>query len=160
MDRHFKSVKPSKVAIISVFSLIVVLFLSYINFLKPVDELGKGGPEKSIIERIFDKLGNSDDQEGQIDELAAADVRGEADQVAGASTENLSMWTATDYIQGDIQTGTYTVKSGDTLWEIAEATYGDGSQWHKILDANKDKVGYLPNGSQALIVTGQTLNLP
>ena len=70
------------------------------------------------------------------------------------------MWIATDYTQGDIKNGQYVVKRGDTLWEIAEAVYGNGSQWHRILDANKDSVGFLPNGSQALIVTGQILLIP
>ena len=69
-------------------------------------------------------------------------------------------WKANDYKSGDIDKGSYTVKSGDTLWEIAEAVYGDGSQWVKILDANSGQVGFLANGSQALIVTGQQLLIP
>lgn len=32
----------------------------------------------------------------------------------------------------------YTVSSGDSLWKIAKQVYGDGSQWKKIADANKD----------------------
>lgn len=31
----------------------------------------------------------------------------------------------------------YTVKSGDCLWNIAKAAYGDGSKWRVIYDANK-----------------------
>ena len=32
----------------------------------------------------------------------------------------------------------YTVQSGDTLWNIAENVYGDGSKYLKIFDANTD----------------------
>lgn len=69
------------------------------------------------------------------------------------------LWRATDYVQGDINTGSYQVKLGDTLWEISEAVYGDGSQWTKILEKNSSSVGFLPDGSQALIVTGQFLTI-
>ena len=79
-------------------------------------------------------------------------VKDQAGQVAG--------WVANDYKQGDISSGMYTVKSGDTLWEIAEGVYGDGTMWVQILDANASQVGYLPNGQQALIFPNQTLLLP
>ncbi len=69
-------------------------------------------------------------------------------------------WIANDYKQGDIAGTSYTVVRGDTLWEISEAVYGNGSQWTKLLEANKANVGYLPNGSQALIIPGQVLVLP
>jgi nucleoid-associated protein YgaU len=69
-------------------------------------------------------------------------------------------WRATDYVKGDISNGSYTVKKGDTLWEIAEAVYGSGFEWKKILDKNSSKIGYLPNGSRALIFPGQVLDIP
>jgi nucleoid-associated protein YgaU len=69
-------------------------------------------------------------------------------------------WRATDYSQGDINRGSYVVQKGDTLWEIAEAVYGSGFEWKKILDKNASKVGYLPNGSRALIFPGQILDIP
>lgn len=34
----------------------------------------------------------------------------------------------------------YTVKSGDSLWNIAKRLYGDGSKYTKIYEANKDKI--------------------
>lgn len=34
----------------------------------------------------------------------------------------------------------YTVVKGDTLWGIAKKHYGNGSQWPKIHNANKDKI--------------------
>jgi len=69
-------------------------------------------------------------------------------------------WSANNYNPGDISGNSYTVKKGDTLWEIAEARYGSGFDWVKIRDANKDRIGFLPNGQQSLITPGQTLELP
>ena len=54
------------------------------------------------------------------------------------------------------QTGTtYTVVSGDSLWKIAKHFYGNGAEYPKIFDANKDKISN-PN----LIYPGQMLNIP
>jgi nucleoid-associated protein YgaU len=84
-----------------------------------------------------------------------------SDQSAVGTTDNkISTWIATDYRQGDISRGNYTIKNGDTLWEIAEAVYGDGTQWVNILNANSESIGYLPNGQQALIFPGQVLVIP
>lgn len=69
-------------------------------------------------------------------------------------------WQATDYESGEISSGEYTVKLGDTLWEIAEAVYGSGFQWTQILEANDSSIGFLANGQQALIVPGQVLTIP
>jgi len=49
----------------------------------------------------------------------------------------------------------YTVKSGDTLWIIAETVYGDGSKYSKIFDANND---LLEHPDQ--IFPGQKLLIP
>ena len=35
-----------------------------------------------------------------------------------------------------VQVNTYTVQRGDTLWSIAERTYGDGKRWRDIVTAN------------------------
>ena len=50
---------------------------------------------------------------------------------------------------------TYTVKTGDCLWNIAKQYYGSGADYTKIYEANKDKISN-PN----LIYTGQTFVLP
>ena len=49
----------------------------------------------------------------------------------------------------------YTVKSGDCLWTIAKKYYGNGAQYMKIYNANKDKISN-PN----LIYVGQVLTIP
>lgn len=159
MDR--KNPKLYPVVVVTGIALITLLFISYYNFSKP-EELGTGGPDRSFLDRVVDKIRGTDEPEGEIDDLAAQDVREGIEEVAGASTSKntTTVWIATDYKQGEIKTGNYRVQKGDTLWEIAEAVYGDGSQWYRILEANKDSIGFLPNGSQALIVTGQSLQIP
>lgn len=78
-----------------------------------------------------------------------------------AGVETMGMWTATDLEPNTQKDATqYTVKEGDTLWEIAEAKYGSGYEWTKLVAANVDTVQMLPNGVQALIAPGQTLQLP
>jgi len=50
---------------------------------------------------------------------------------------------------------TYTVKSGDCLWNIAKKFYGDGSKYTKIYNANKSKIK-----NPSLIYPGQKLTIP
>ena len=50
---------------------------------------------------------------------------------------------------------TYTVKSGDCLWNIAKKYYGNGAQYTKIYNANKGKIKN-PN----LIYPWQVLTIP
>lgn len=56
---------------------------------------------------------------------------------------------------GAPQQSTYTVKSGDCLWNIAKKYLGDGSRYKEIYNLNKDKITN-PN----LIYPGQVLTLP
>lgn len=53
------------------------------------------------------------------------------------------------------KTKTYTVKSGDCLWNIAKRFYGNGAQYTKIYNANRGKIKN-PN----LIYPGQKLTIP
>jgi LysM repeat protein len=49
--------------------------------------------------------------------------------------------------------GTYVVKKGDNLWNIAKKYYGNGAKWPTIYTKNKSVVGSNPN----LIYPGQKL---
>jgi nucleoid-associated protein YgaU len=57
----------------------------------------------------------------------------------------------------DVAGGTsYDVQSGDTLLSSAQAQYGDGTQWRRIYDANKDTIGADPDK----LKLGMTLKIP
>jgi outer membrane protein OmpA-like peptidoglycan-associated protein/LysM repeat protein len=47
-----------------------------------------------------------------------------------------------EQVEGEIKVSTkeYTAKQGDTLWKIAEETYGDGKKWKNIYRFNKDSI--------------------
>ncbi len=78
-------------------------------------------------------------------------------EITNLNIEKTGRWLATDYARGDIGVGEYVVQKGDTLWEISEAVYGRGQDWHRLLASNPGSIGFLANGSQALIVPGQRL---
>lgn len=59
-------------------------------------------------------------------------------------------------VDNTVQPKTYTVVSGDCLWNIAKKFYGSGSQYTKIYDANRGVIGGNPN----LIYPGQVLTIP
>lgn len=42
--------------------------------------------------------------------------------------------------KNETKSKSYTVKSGDCLWNIAKKYYGNGSQWKKIYNANKTAI--------------------
>lgn len=68
-----------------------------------------------------------------------------------ASAEETQRSGEPDTAAGD----SYTVQSGDCLWNIARSLYGDGSRWREIYNLNTDKISN-PN----LIYPGQELTLP
>ena len=55
----------------------------------------------------------------------------------------------------DTSSKTYIVVPGDSLWNIAEKHYGEGTKWNVIYDANKDKIS-----NPGLIFPGQELEIP
>ena len=79
----------------------------------------------------------------------------------GGGTEESTNWIARDIVKDSLkEQNNYAVQEGDTLWEIAEGHYGSGFEWGRILSANKEKIGFLSDGSQALISPGDVLVLP
>ncbi len=114
--------------------------------------------EKATLGERLRELFSGQDNDDMQGKGGPMDIK---EEIPGADTDSVfAKWIATDYQEGDISGSSYIVKSGDTLWEIAEARYGNGADWTKILDTNSSDIGYLPNGQQALIVPGQTLVLP
>ena len=59
-------------------------------------------------------------------------------------------------VDNSVKPKTYTVKSGDCLWNIAKKFYGSGAQYKKLYDVNMAVIGGNPN----LIYPGQVLTIP
>lgn len=121
--------------------------------------------EESTEEEGSTEESEVQEEEGDVNGDAVSDENIEEEESEAQEEESTSgivgaVWVANDYKKGDISGDSYEVVWGDTLWEISEARYGDGFEWTKIRDANSGDVGYLPNGSQALIFPGQVLTLP
>lgn len=73
---------------------------------------------------------------------------------AGAQTRNLTPSTSTP-------AATYVVQPGDTLWGIADIAYGDGDQWHRILEANQSgRDGTARIDDPSMLRPGWRLQLP
>ena len=120
------------------------------------EEVGEEEEEETVAEE--GETSPTEVTEGEEVEEGVGVEEGEEEE--GGVVRAVSEWVANNYDPGDIASGTYTVVWGDTLWEIAEAKYGSGSEWGKIKDANLEKIGFLPNGSRALIFPGQVFDLP
>jgi len=109
-----------------------------------------------------DAVADEQEEQEETPEEQAEETNEEETAVKEENKVGLSkaVWVANNYVKGDVNGDTYTVVWGDTLWEISEGRYGSGFEWGKIREANLDKIGYLPNGSRALIFPGQVLKLP
>ncbi len=149
-DTNKKEGKDGLSLIIGGIFILTLAFATYNYFNKGREVKEDNNENESIFERQLGDL-NGDGITEKRD--------GEALGVGGPDMEQPT-WFANDYEEGDIEGKTYTVTEGDTLWEIAEAVYGSGFEWNRILEANKDSIGFLPNGTQALIIPGQVLDLP
>lgn len=73
-----------------------------------------------------------------------------------AITQKATITDTEQRVDNTQQPQTYTVASGDCLYNIAKKFYGDGSKWKKIYEANKQTIGGNPN----LIKAGQVLTIP
>lgn len=72
-----------------------------------------------------------------------------------AEEEVLSVKADSEEEKPAAQKGSYTVKKGDCLWNIAEEQLGDGMLWSGIYEANKALIGENPD----LLYVGITLQL-
>ncbi len=139
--------------------------------------LGKGNDSEAIkreIENSFQELpvsGLMVDVDGDIVTLAGVakdfDTREKAILIAG-NIEGISHVNADQLITEDMVSSDnheesiempeeifYTIKDGDTLWDIATHFYKDGTKYQHIVDANLEVIKD-PN----LIYEGQTIRIP
>lgn len=84
-----------------------------------------------------------------------------------STTEQTPTQTTTTTTRPAEKSSTYTIKSGDTLWAIAQRFYGDGSKWQTIYNANKNiieqtakKHGRSSSSNGHWIYPGVTLTIP
>lgn len=112
--------------------------------------------EEPSEEETEDETSEPSEEEESEDEDSEETPEEEEQQPSGV----VGAWVVNNYKKGEINGDKYTVIWGDTLWEIAEARYGNGFEWKDIQSANAHIVGRLPNGSMALILPGQVLTLP
>jgi hypothetical protein len=85
------------------------------------------------------------------------DVRvGTFEELTAASTATSAGATRQAARADEARPKTHVVVSGDTLYDIAIAVYGDSSKWHDIYTANADLIGPDPDAIQV----GQELVLP
>lgn len=100
-----------------------------------------------------------------IEFSGAVDVKIETVKKKKVATKNKT--TGNNRTSTKSETRTYTIKSGDTLWAIATKYYGNGSQYTKIYNANKDMIekeakkhGKSSSSSGHWIYPGNTLIIP
>lgn len=145
--------------------VIIAGFLVYNYFSKTseegetvLDKIEQKAEEITSGEQSEENEQVEEEEEAQQDQQKAQED--DEEEVSGGASTTTSTWTANNITPDTLSGSSYTVIRGDTLWEIAEGRYGSGFEWGKILEANKADIGFLPNGSQALIVPGQVLTLP
>lgn len=115
---------------------------------------------------IFDNKPGSifgNDPDGGILNRKEADKPDFSDTTSGASGtggatrpadfSDVTSGSSTTAPAGGVQT--YTVKSGDSLSKIAKRIYGDPDKWHRIYEANRDKIK-----NPDLIHPGQQFTIP
>lgn len=144
--------KEMKDKIALVVSLIFILALGFFGY--------RYFNGTNLNSNLFNKQDEKDDVSQDISSTSTTRDEQDQENLQDLDNQDEKTWTATDYKKGDIKTGDYQVQKGDTLWEIAEAVYGNGAQWTQILNANSNDIGFLPSGQNALIFAGQTLVIP
>ena len=93
---------------------------------EPAQPVQSVGDEGVVVAQGMTATGGMDDIE---ERLRQRDARMKAEAQAKAAAEPT----------------TYTVVYGDTLWGLAERFYGEGIQYTRIYEANKELIGPDPN---------------
>lgn len=109
-----------------------------------------------LVSYSCDYSGGMGDTEYAIEFCVAKEVIVELEgETAAQSSEGAGIKTSSTAANPPAAK-TYTVKSGDSLWKIAQSTLGSGARWTEIYNLNKSVIGSNPN----LIYAGQVYNLP
>jgi len=143
--------------------LILAGFWAYTNFSKTTKDTTEQVTVQTSRESLGSISGGAVGPKGDSNTdgtVAGVSTVQDADNKEITKPASDATWQARQIERNSIKDPTYKVQKGDTLWQIAQGKYGSGFEWTKILQANKDKVGFLANGSQALIEVGQELTLP
>ncbi|MFD2704627.1 LysM peptidoglycan-binding domain-containing protein [Salibacterium lacus] len=82
-------------------------------------------------------------------------VRQDEQPAPETGTSSVSTTSESDREDPRQQPNTYDVKSGDTLWDIANDIYGDGGRWRDIYAENEDVIGKDPDA----LSPGMTLEI-
>ena len=154
--QSFSDIFKDKSVVSVILATLILLLISFFAFkyfgsssnVNTGDLNGNGASTSNKEEKKDDtKVDGTNKQENSTDKNIKA----------GDNTSNA--WVANDYKINEKKDANknHTVVRGDTLWEIAEAYYGNGADWVKIAQANN--VSYLANGNP-LIVPGQVLTIP
>ncbi len=111
------------------------------------------GKDKGSISDPFNKNAGIRGASGEFSDTTSGSSSAPSGPKADFSDVNSgSSTTAPD----QASTGsTYTVKSGDSLSKIAKDVYGDADKWHRIYEANRDKIK-----NPDLIHPGQEFTIP
>jgi len=157
MEKTTEIPKPSKASLTAVVAGVLVILAGFVMY----NYFSKTGGEITNQAEKTESLGedNNISQEKLTNPEEIAKGISLNGQETSLHPQTTSEWVANDYKSGDITTGKHTVVKGDTLWEIAQAKYGDPYMWTKIKDANAGSIGQLANGNP-LITPGQILILP
>lgn len=161
----FADIFKDKSTLSIVIATVVLLLFSFLAFRyfggKSMDEGSLNGSGVSDINLEQQNKDEEVDDEASMQEDKNNTNTRDKSKVTqtGQKSGSTSVWVANNYEKNQFagKDKKYTVTKGDTLWELAEAYYGNGADWHKIADANN--VSYLANGNP-LITVGQVLTIP
>lgn len=166
LDDEFSfEIKPTKSVIAAVGAGVLVViagFLAYNIFAKPTTPVTLTPEQIASVETAPEEnaVKTPETTPEKVTESKSEEVKPTPDTaptpVAKSETVT-STWVAAAHEANSISGNEYVVKSGDTLWEIANGRYGSGFEWKKIADANN--VEYNSVG-RPLIYPGQVLQLP
>ena len=67
-------------------------------------------------------------------------IRGKKDGDRGAKDASQPDFSNVESGSSSTSSKTYVVVSGDSLSKIAQREYGDGNDWNRIYEANRDKL--------------------